>query len=195
MSGVLLLVLAACVEPMGTLDAGLADGGTDASARRDGGQDAFVPRADGGLDAAEPPDAGPDCRARCLDHARSCGAPEDVATTECARVCDASPTEEELACALRLSCAAGACTYPADLPCAILETESLPVTQCPEICRTAALRCGAPPEVADARCDEACPLVTRGEQLACLRDAPCEVLVCIEEAGHRPCGVDDGRPR
>src|SRR5262245_54408722 len=126
MSGALFLVLGACMESMGTGDAGRGDGGRDATVEGDGGHDAFVRRTDGGPDAGGPPgpEAGNDCRARCVDHARSCGAPEDVASAECARVCDASPTAEELECALQLSCAAGACTYPADLPCAILETES-----------------------------------------------------------------------
>lgn len=179
-------------------DAGASDGG----ARRDaGGPPSDAGLDGGGSDAGGPQDGGPpddggslDCAARCELRATSCGAPPATARAECARICAASPTPGQLLCLERLSCAAAACTYP-DLPCGIGETDSVPLSSCETTCRATATRCGAPADVAAARCAALCPLVTRGEQLACLRDADCMVLGCIDAEGHHPCGIADGAPR
>jgi hypothetical protein len=171
----------------------------DDAARRDDSSILVDAPGDASVDAVavtpvepvEPLDAGAasaPCMLRCVVRAAECGAPAEVATARCATLCEATPSEEELACVETLSCEAAACTEPA-LPCALDATDSLPLSTCRVVCIAAAERCGAPAAIAEARCDESCPLVERGEQLACLRDASCAALRCIEAQGERPCGI------
>jgi hypothetical protein len=195
-----ILALMACAEPSPQFDAGRDSSvpRVDAAPQHDAGRALDAARAlDAGMDAFTPsdagaPDAGDECTPACLAAAEDCGAPDEVARAECERICGASPTEAELECLARLSCAASGCTYPTDLPCAIGVDDTEPIETCESICVATAERCGAPPEIAAARCAAACPLVETGEQLACLRDAPCAQLQCIEAEGHHPCGIGGG---
>jgi hypothetical protein len=186
------LALFACVACSSTTtmtDAGADAARSDAAPLDASSLDAGPPDAAEGPSDGGPPDAGDPCVPRCLAVATGCGAPGDIARAQCDRVCGAAPESAQLECIERLSCEASACTYPANLPCAIGETDSVPVAECMTVCVATATRCGAPAEIANARCAADCPLVLDGHQLACLRDAPCAELVCIENAGALPCGI------
>lgn len=145
------------------------------------------------VDAARPMDAGRTetsaCMDRCFARARSCAAPADVATTECARLCDAEPTEAQLDCTERASCAALTCGHGETFPCGIGTTESIALDRCMEVCVATAERCSAPTDVAEDRCAATCLLVTDGAQLTCLRDASCDMLTCLDAEATLPCGI------
>ncbi len=84
------LVVAACGDESNNGDGSEASGGTGGASGAPG----------------EPAAPAADCPERCAEKAASCGAPADLALSECGSICGAMLSEEELECLEEEDCAA-----------------------------------------------------------------------------------------